>query len=331
MNDTEPDQKLCLLVVHGRDFKPGAEAVAELSLDAIRAGVQRDYPQKLGEFGKIAVEFAYYGDLTNDLLRARGKHYDEVVDLADRHKSLGQLKEIPARKRFGIRQYDRLPGKSAFGEFVADVTMPVFARIGLTVPAVSLVSPDFAQYLRGTGGYAAEVRERVRAKISDVLTRGDRLMLVTHGTGSAVAWDVLWELSHDDELDDDARGLKVDTWVTMGAPLGDTGIRKRLKGGREKGIRRFPTNVMRWLNLAAEDDYTCHDETLADDFKAMVRERILGSIEDFTIYNQALSFGRSNPHSSIGYYVHPRLSRIIADWLPEPDPAAEPTEPPDTP
>ena len=326
------EQTLTVLFVHGRGFKPAAETLSSLSFDALRAGVSRDYPLKLAELEKARLEFAYYGDLTDGILRDRGQHYDETVDVADRKKALDALKKIPARKRFGIRQYDRLPGKSAIPEFIADMTMPLFALVGLTLPVVSKVAPDFAHYLKATDDRAAQIRERVRARIADALKRGDRLMLVTHGMGAAVAWDALWELSHDEQLNEGVSDVKIDTWVTLGAPLGDSGILRRLKGGKEKGLRRFPTNVMRWVNLSAEDDYACHDQTLADDFKAMIRERILGSIEDFTIYNLALRFGRSNPHSSIGYYIHPRLVKIIADWLPEVEaPDDTPTEPPGTP
>ena len=328
MTDTVPEQRMSVVFVHGHDFKPSADALAELTLDAVRAGLGRDYPGKLDVFDRVRAEFVYYGDLTAAVLGARGAHYDEIVDVADRRKALEALKEIPARKRFGIRQYDRLPGKSALGEAVADVLMPVCSRIGLTLPVISLVAPDFAHYLRAKDDYGAEVRDRLRARIADALRRGDRLLLVTHGTGAAMAWDALWELSHDEQLDDGVGTLKVDTWVTMGAPLGDTGIRRRLKGGREKGLRRFPTNILNWANLSAEDDYACHDKSVADDFKAMIRERIIGSIEDYTIYNHALRFGRSNPHSSIGYYIHPRLAKIIADWLPDAEPAAEPSDTP---
>jgi len=328
MTDGTGDDKRSVLLIHGHDFKPAAETLSELSFAALRAGLERDYPECLPAFDGVDLDMAYYGDLTNRLLGDAGKRYDEKLDVGDRQKAFEALREIPARKRFGIRQYDRLPGKSALGEAVADVTMPVCARLGLTVPVVSLVAKDFAHYLKGRGDYANRVRERVRSKILDKLGRGDRLMLVTHGTGAAVAWDVLWELSHDEHLGNGVAGQKMDVWVTMGAPLGDTGIRKRLKGGREKGDERFPSNVLSWINLSGEDDYACHDKTLADDFRKMVRDRLISNVEDFTIYNHAVRYGRSNPHSSIGYYIHPRLAKTIADWLPAVEVVREPRDTP---
>ncbi|MDH5241120.1 MAG: hypothetical protein OEW73_10080, partial [Gammaproteobacteria bacterium] len=64
-----------------------------------------------------------------------------------------------------------------------------------------------------------------------------------------------------------------------------------------------------------EDDYTCHDNTLADDFKMMLKQRVVSAVHDYRIFNLAVRYGRSNPHSSIGYYIHPRVSKILADWL----------------
>jgi hypothetical protein len=26
-------------------------------------------------------------------------------------------------------------------------------------------------------------------------------------------------------------------------------------------------------------------------------------------------YGKSNPHSSVGYYIHPRVAKIVADWM----------------
>ena len=29
----------------------------------------------------------------------------------------------------------------------------------------------------------------------------------------------------------------------------------------------------------------------------------------------AVRYGKSNPHSSIGYFIHPRVSKLLVDWL----------------
>ena len=304
-----------LLLVHGRDFKPNADAWFELSVGALRAGIERDFAEEVPGFDALLKHHAWYGDLTNEFLAGHGHSYDEQLDIGDRRSALNQLRQIDARKRFGIRQYDCLPGKSALPEFIADVTSPVIGAVGLTIPVLSRVSKDFASYLRGDSEYCQRVRDRVRGKICELLDRGDEIMLLTHGTGSAIAYDILWQLSHEREYKTRYGDRKIALWLTLGSPLGDSHIRRRLHGAKEKLELRYPSNVIAWHNVSAEDDFTCHDDTLADDFRKMMDHRVVSAVHDYKIYNLAVRYGRSNPHSSVGYFIHPRVSKIIVDWL----------------
>jgi hypothetical protein len=69
----------------------------------------------------------------------------------------------------------------------------------------------------------------------------------------------------------------------------------------------------------------CHDNTLADDYKAMLKQRQVSSIRDYRIYNLAIRYGKSNPHCSIGYLMHPRIAQIVADWIGQRPAAPVPT------
>jgi hypothetical protein len=304
-----------LLLVHGRDFKPGRELYMDVSMAALRAGVERDYPAQLESFDVLQKHIAWYGDLSAEILLGRGKTYDGDLDIGDRRNALNTLRQIAPRKRFGIRLYDKLPGKSAIPEFIADVSAPVLGAIGMTMPLLGSVAKDFATYLDPKSDFADKVRERVRAELCELMDRDDRIMLITHGTGSVVAYDVLWQLSHDPELKKRYGDKKVELWLTLGSPLGDRNVRKRLCGAREKSEHRFPANVISWHNVAAEDDYTCHDNTLADDYRKMLKQRLVSAVHDYRVFNLAVRYGKSNPHSSVGYYIHPRTSKILADWM----------------
>ncbi len=300
-----------LIYVHGHALKPAEPALTELSFSAIRSGIQRDYPDDMEALDTVDLELVYYGDLIRDALP--DAHYDEDLDVGDRRIALQALQAVPQRKKFGFRQYDTLPGKSALKEFVADVCAPLLGVLGLTLPLVSRVAPDFVCYLRNENDFATRSRERLRERLIPAMENGDRLMILAHGMGAVIAFDVLWQLSRDPRFKDYAE-VKIDTLVTMGAPLCDNFIRRYLLGRNEKGLNRFPGNIISWQNLAAEDDYVCHDGTVADDFAVMMRERIVSQIRDYRIYNQAVRYGRSNPHSSVGYLIHPRLSKLIRDW-----------------
>ncbi len=312
----EEEQKdFSLLIVHGRDFKPAAETYLELAHSAMRKGVERDYPEQVAEFDALPVDAAWYGDLNASVLTAKGRSYDEKLDVGDRRNVLQSLAQIAPRKKFGIRMYDKLPGKSALPEFFMDVGATVSSAVGLRMPVIGRMAKDFAAYLNNEDGFADEARARVRDKICELMDANKHIMLVTHGTGSVVAYDVLWELSNDTETCPEYGECKVDQWVTLGSPLGDRIVQKRLLGAQEREEARFPSNVISWHNLSAEDDYTCHDATLADDFRTMLRKRQVSAVHDYRIFNLAVRYGKANPHSSIGYYIHPRLTKIIIDWL----------------
>lgn len=306
-----------LLVVHGRNFKPPAEGLRDVTAAALRGGIERDYPDQLYRYDKVSLNLAYYGDLTNALLSERGKHYDVDIDLADRSNALDGLRGIGARKRFGIRQYDCIQGKSAVAEFFANIISPACGLLGLTRLLVSRLSPDFAAYMAPNCDYAEKVRSRVREALCELMDRGDRIMLMTHGTGCFIAYDVLWQLSHEERFAEKYANAKVDTWVTLGAPLGDNSMRKYLLGNKGEPVS-YPQNVITWHNVSAEDDYVCHDNTLADDFGKMLERRIVSTVQDYRIYNLAVRYGKSNPHSSVGYYIHPRVSKILVDWVQTP-------------
>ncbi len=304
-----------LVIVHGRDFKPSGKDLLDLLDTALAAGVERDYPEALDDYRSLNKELAYYGDLTNAFLIEQGGHYDEQLDIGDRRNALHMLRQIDKRKQFGIQRYDKLPGKSAIAEFAADIAAPVLGVVGFANPLIAKVAKDVAAYWNPKSDYGAQVRQRVRTTLCAAMDRGEQVMLISHGTGCIVAYDVIWELSHDPEISAQYAERKLGVWLTLGAPLGDSAVRKKLLGAKEKVAKRYPRIVLSWHNLSAEDDYACHDNTLADDFKTMLKEKLVSSIRDYQIYNLTVRYGKSNPHSSAGYYIHPRVSQIIADWL----------------
>jgi hypothetical protein len=304
-----------LVIVHGRDFKPSGKDLLELIDSALAAGVERDYPDLLTEYHGLTKELAYYGDLSNALLAQKGGKYDEQLDIGDRRNAYHLLKQIDKRKKFSVQRYDNLPGKSAIAEFVADIATPVLATVGLASTLIGRVARDLGEYWNAKSDFATQLRQRVRDTLCAALDRGDQVMLISHGTGCIVVYDVVWQLSHDPDFSEQYQDRKIDVWLTLGAPLGDAVIAKRLLGARDKTGKRHPKNIVSWHNVSAEDDYCCHDNTLANDFKAMLKEKLVSCIRDYQIYNLAVRYGKSNPHSSVGYYIHPRVTQLIADWL----------------
>lgn len=310
-----------ILIVHGNDFKPPRDVYMDEASTALSRGIERDYPEHVEAFEKVGIALGYYGDLGNEYLRSKGRHYDEQLDIGDRRNALESLRKIPQRKKFGLQQYDKLRGKSAVPEAIADVASPLLGLLGLTTLLISAVARDFALYLHHDSEFAGKVRARVRDALCELLRRGDKVMLMAHGSGCAVAYDVLWELSHDERYKEEFATSKIEVFVTLGSPISDDAVRRRLLGAGRQSTERFPTNIITWENVSAEDDYFCHDKTVADDLKAMMREHVISTINDYRVYNHAMRYGKSNPHCSLGYFIHPRVAKIIVDWMDAPDAA----------
>lgn len=308
---TETDSTI--IFVHGRGWKPDSGVLHDLWTRALRSGLERDHAEVAAaqKFDQATLRTVYYGDLTNAARRSRGATYDEALDVADLHNALQSLQSFDSVKRFRRTVYESQPRHSPAKEFLADVGAPVLSWLGLTTPVLRRLMPEVAAYLHDEPEMAEECRTRMTAEVRSALARGDRVMILSHCLGSVIAYDVLWQLSWSEAT----QAKKIHTWITIGSPLGDEFVKRRLKGGAEAGERRFPANIVNWYNVSAEDDFTCHDQAITDDFAAMLDKRLLSRMVDYHIYNPAVRFGRSNPHNSLGYLIHPRIARLVAEWL----------------
>ncbi len=300
-----------LVAVHGRDFKPPGDVLSELWYEALRIGIERDAPERLEAFANAHKIFVHYGDLTAALLRDAEKPYDEALDVADRRNLLAELSKVGKRKKFDRTRYDHLPGKSPLKELVADLAAPLLGSLGLAEKALERAAPEYPAYW-SEGAYRDGVRQRVRDGLAGALARGDRVLVLSHCLGSVATWDALWTLSREADA---AEPRRVDEWITIGSPLGNETVKRKLAGADRSGLERYPSNVVNWTNVAAEDDWISHDKTVANDYAGMLEGRLVSRIRDHRIYNLALRFGRSNPHSALGYLVHPRIAALVAEWL----------------
>ena len=159
---------------------------------------------------------------------------------------------------------------------------------------------------------------RIRGTLVEPLRRAlneERCVaILSHSMGTFVAFDVLWRFSHHRE-EDDMWGKRVDLFLTMGSPLGDTMIQSLLLGKRYgyKESRGLLTNVDFWVNFAALGDIVSHDSSLTDDFRAMRDLNLLRDFRDYqNLYNPYRNHeGTLNPHKSYGYLLQPKLAKTM--------------------
>lgn len=304
-----------LILVHGRGFKPGKGELEALWLEALRSGLTRDFADPLAAWRRCRREFVYYGDEVGGVLERAGRKYDAALDLADLKNTLVSLAALAKTKQFRREHYERLPGKSPLKEFLADIGAPALSVLGLKDRAVGRFLPELLDYWRTDGSAIRAVDRRLCDVIADAIERGDDILLISHCIGSVLAYNALWALSRGGYRDGRCAHGKVALWLTLGSPLGDETVKHRLDDGGVDRRSRYPHNIVAWINVAAEDDFVCHDQRIANDYQGMLDARLVSRIEDIRIYNMAMRYGRSNPHNALGYLMHPRVTQVVGRWL----------------
>ncbi|MCG8370870.1 MAG: hypothetical protein MJA32_10205 [Proteobacteria bacterium] len=168
---------------------------------------------------------------------------------------------------------------------------------------------DLRRYLSDDKGIAQHTRRMLKAALRAAGNGRRPVLLIAHSMGSVIAYDSLWELTHVDR-----ERARVDLLLTMGSPLGQRYMQKRLKGAARTGRGRFPHNVRCWKNLAAVGDLTALDRDLADDFGEMLELGLVERFEDESVFTYFRLDGVLNVHAEYGYLVNERTAHAIAEW-----------------
>ncbi len=168
---------------------------------------------------------------------------------------------------------------------------------------------DLRRYTKNVDGIAEATRRLVKLPLQAAYQSGRPILLIGHSMGSVIAYDTLWQMSRESGED-----MEVDLLLTMGSPLGQRTIQRRLLGSGATGAARYPDNIRRWANIAAVGELTALDRRLANDYGEMVTLGLVESIEDYEVYNYFRYDGELNVHAEYGYLVNEVTGQVIADW-----------------
>lgn len=289
-----------LLYVPGLRAKPPPRTYARALFRCLVEGVRRIDPKTAVEIHEHEPCF----DVAGWTFDFYGEHRPIESDLPDIERILTEKKSSPrdiaeavSLKRRIVRWLYRLADHLPF-------LIPQVADERL-----ELHLEDLRRYVRNESGVADAIRRLVKLPLRAAAKAGRPVLLIGHSMGSVIAWDTLWQMSR--ESGDDAR---VDLLLTMGSPLGQRYIQRRLLGTGEEGERRYPHNIRRWVNVAAIGELTAIDMRLANDFGEMVSMGLTESIEDFAVFNHYRTNGELNVHSEYGYLVNETTATVIRDW-----------------
>ncbi len=290
-----------IVFVPGKNPKPPPEAHRRALWRTLIEGVRRAEPEAVhtlkaahDHFHLAAWNYLFYRrfkDINRDLPWIDAlihQHGPTPEDIREAHSLSYRL----ARLLFGIA--DRLP--------ILIPLMPAHIRN---------MAAETRRYFVNQYDIACEVREVLKVQLRPRLARGDRILLIGHSLGSVIAWDSLWELSREEH-----HPGQVDTFLTLGSPLGMRYVHRRLRGADRQGAERYPANIRRWVNVAAEGDVVTLARCFARDFAQMRELGLVAAIEDHChgIYNHFRNEEGLNVHRSYGYLVNPAVGKVIADW-----------------
>ena len=291
-----------IIFVPGMKPKPPPKIHRRALWDALLTGIEGVDPSLAGAlsghlecFWLVSWTYLFYAE-----------HRDFELD----RPGITALKENPDPSDVDIREIESLARRVDRWLRILGDTLPFLSR-QIADPATRLTMAEARRYLGNRHGVGREVRLMLKNQLEDAWANGDRVLLIGHSLGSVIAYDTLWELSHEEPL-----AGEVDLFITLGSPLATRFIRRRLRGAQLAGRARYPTILRRWINLAAKAELTALHPSLNPYFQEMVTLGLIESIDDhIDFYNHFRGERGLNVHKSYGYLLHPEVAGRIAEWL----------------
>jgi len=168
---------------------------------------------------------------------------------------------------------------------------------------------DFHHYLRNPDGISDAARSKLKSVVHEAKGAGRPLLMIGHSMGSVIAYDALWQLTHQETT-----RAGVDLLLTTGSPLGQRIVQRHLFGWKRSGRERYPGNIGRWVNVAAVGELTAIDRVLRNDFGEMLSLGLVSDIDDRDAFNWYRMDGALNVHVEYGYLVNEVIARTVSEW-----------------
>lgn len=156
-----------------------------------------------------------------------------------------------------------------------------------------------------------EAKKAFRKRLAEVLkkNRHKKILLIGHSMGSIIAYDTLTQ---------NLPNFPIETFVTLGSPLGVPIIIKKILTEQHKEITpescpQTPEKILlNWYNFSDLNDKIAMNFDLADDFSANGQ---LVKPVDIVVTNNYEYANVRNPHKVYGYLQQREVAKVIADFL----------------
>lgn len=298
-----------IILIHGLENKPLKDLLKTWCIRSINEGFER-----IGKSAKsFAFELVYWADLFYErpqdplIVDESDPCYldDPYVPGENLHSS--EKKKAIKKKvlTFLEKQLDDLffdEKKGIKAEKISEFLVQKLFRDLDVYYHRNCVVPAFA---------SKKAKDELRKRLSDVLHkyRRKKIMLIAHSMGTIISYDVL---SHT------AKDVHVDTFITIGSPLGLPLIMKKIFDERgmdfKKGVKTpTPENITRsWLNFSDLSDPVAMNYDLADDYAP--NSRGVRPV-DYIVDNDYTYRKKRNHHKLYGYLRASEVAKAIREFL----------------
>ncbi|MBN1829365.1 MAG: hypothetical protein JW884_09515 [Deltaproteobacteria bacterium] len=213
-------------------------------------------------------------------------------------------------------------------EFLEREMTSIFLNSDLSVNFDAVTSRIIRHYFRELDMYycanctvgrksGVYVKDVLRERLIRILQRYRRqkILLIGHSMGSIIAYDALSLASPD---------IEVDTFITIGSPLGVPVVISKIAGEQQQKRNlehmekpRVPEAVTgAWLNFSDIEDNMTVNYRLSNDF-AKNSKGI--EIVDTVVSNEYAYEGKPNPHKAYGYLRTPEVARAVLSFIARPE------------
>ena len=156
-----------------------------------------------------------------------------------------------------------------------------------------------------------KAKENIRKRLTQIIEKykDDELLIIGHSMGSIISYDVLaFQIP----------GIKINTFITIGSPLGVPVVKSKIAAERKlhhivtRRLPAPPSVFRRWYNFSDLEDKVAYNYRLSDDFG--INRHLVKPI-DFIVNNDYEINGERNPHKSFGYLRSSEVSAKIIEFL----------------
>jgi len=297
-----------IIGIHGLGNKPPKKLLKRWWKKSIREGLHAiGHPRFFFKF-----ELVYWANFLHPLARDPNiKDRNDPAFLKEPYvPGASPNKKRPSRLRqqflnYLERQIDKIFLNNDLSLHFASVSDLIMRRFFKDLDAY------YSQACIDVKGSDCLIKDVIREQLAQVIRKHNKktILLIGHSMGSIIAYDVLTQAVPD---------IKIDTFVTIGSPLGLPIIMSKIASEQKQRLIKkaklgTPKNVVsNWYNFSDLSDRVALNYNLGDDYGANSK-RV--AVIDKIVYNNYVYDGRRNPHKIYGYLRSPEFAQVVHEFL----------------